>query len=585
VIQRPERGEVVVDVPGKGPLVDFHSRMQRVFGNRLISGRVVEDSGVRAIEWRVPVGGEVAPASSEAVSVAGEELLRCASEADAAAKELGDILRRATGASDTVRVSKDLARRIGATGETDFVLFADTELRPIRDALERTASAVRRAIARGNFLQADGSAKLYGWGFLPPQSDDFKPTLAGTVTLERTADPCDSDRPVEALQWKTTGSFDWVELVRIDGAEAVVLGTHISVAGNPATDHWRFPPNELPSGACYLARAGGKSIATTDSNIVEILRASAPTAGGVVLPPEPPTPKPSGPPAPPVAVGGTVVIPEPPLLPPPPARRGCWPWLWWLLWLLLFLLLLWLLGWLIPALGALLWSILSTLLGCCGGVFPWILGWWRGPTLPFAVTPDIRNTYPTIPWGYTIDDDTYFFDDDGTTWVTEGESGKVYEIRPGVSPTVVTPDRVPPVPATPHRWKPIAPTTSSPPPNVVVTPSPVGDGRRSAPTPPVGVSPTVPPVSPLPARSSPGGDRELPEVRPVQPSAPLSPSAPGSNPGGGRVLPEVKPVSQAAMFPLTPVGWMFSMASSPEDLMFYQGGVFPPLKIAGEESL
>ena len=287
-----------MDVPGKGPLVDFHSRMQRVFGNRLISGRVVEDSGVRAIEWRVPVGGEVAPASSEAVSVAGEELLRCASEADAAAKELGDILRRATGASDTVRVPKDLARRIGATGETDFVLFADTELRPIRDALERTASAVRRAIARGNFLQADGSAKLYGWGFLPPQSDDFKPTLAGTVTLERTADPCDSDRPVEALQWKTTGSFGWVELVRIDGAEAVVLGTHISVAGNPATGHWRFPPNELPSGAHYVARAGGKSIATIDSNIVEILRVSAPTGRQGVLPPEPPTPKPSEAPPP-----------------------------------------------------------------------------------------------------------------------------------------------------------------------------------------------------------------------------------------------------------------------------------------------
>ena len=307
MIQRPPPTEVVSDVPGKSSIVDYRETLQRIFGGWLAAGRVVDDGGVRAVDWVIPEGFERAPESSSAVATARTELLRLADEADATANEVAALLRKPTG-SEQVRVPRQLAARMGGSGSGDFVMWAESELRPRKEMLTRAAAAVRRAVSRGDFVEsAEGRVLLYGWAFLPPNfKGDFQAPAAGSVTLAIVDDPLHSDRAVVAFAWSSRGPVLDVELFRVDGAEAAVAGTRTSVSTDPAQDYWRFPPDEVPPGSRYIARVTGRW-GRSDSNIVEIPAAP-------VIPPPPIAPEPPLAPIIPVAPP-----PEPVRLPDPPS--------------------------------------------------------------------------------------------------------------------------------------------------------------------------------------------------------------------------------------------------------------------------
>ena len=502
MIQRPPPTEVVSDVPGKSSIVDYRETLQRIFGGWLAAGRVVDDGGVRAVDWVIPEGFERAPESSSAVATARTELLRLADEADATANEVAALLRKPTG-SEQVRVPRQLAARMGGSGSGDFVMWAESELRPRKEMLTRAAAAVRRAVSRGDFVEsAEGRVLLYGWAFLPPNfKGDFQAPAAGSVTLAIVDDPLHSDRAVVAFAWSSRGPVLDVELFRVDGAEAAVAGTRTSVSTDPAQDYWRFPPDEVPPGSRYIARVTGRW-GRSDSNIVEIPAAP-------VIPPPPIAPEPPLAPIIPVAPPPEPVrLPDPPPVPPPPQQKrgcGCWAWLLWLLYAILgflaFLLLLWLIGWLLPAVMSLFWSIF-------GWLFGWLFGW-SIPTLPTIVDDTHRTKYRDVVWGPSLDGDRIYVDESGTTWIYERDSDAWWVVTPDGSTRTVSAWEVPDVMGVPAE--PVKPPTVVSPPVPQPTPpvpvSPLPDVRR--------VPEGAPAPSPIPEAPADTGKRRIPEMKPI----------------------------------------------------------------------
>ena len=537
MIQRPPPNEVVSDVPGKGSIVDYRDSMQRVFGGRLLKGRVIDDAGERAVEWAVPEGFSKASSDSPGIETASRELMRFADEADSAASEVGELLRRAPAATQ-VRVPRGLTVRLGGSGSADFVLWADAELRPRRDLLVRVAAAVRRAVARGNFVEsAHGEVMLFGWAFLPPTwSDPFDTPRSGRVTLAFADDPMNSDQPIVALKWSTEGPVREVELVRVDGAEAVIRDTRAPVKGDLASDYWRFPPSDLPAGARYVARATGLW-GRADSNVVEV---PVPADPIVPVAPRPPVKEPVTPPVVPTPVPFEPLPPpkSPPPAPPTPrsGRAGCWLGWWrWLLWLLLLLLalllLLWLLGWLWPA----FWTLLCTVFG---PLLAWLFGW-TTPVAPYPVDETIVRRFPYVVWGDTYIGDRFWTDPTGATWIHESESDTWTQVTPDGVTRPVSAWQVPPPPSPdpaltqPPGW--VEPPVGGQ--GTHVPPVPAGAGLPTD----SGVKRPTDGTGPVPVPPSDTG---------IPPATPIPPQAPPQEPPGGWRIPKVKPVpSRGAMLP------------------------------------
>jgi hypothetical protein len=363
MIQMPEVGEVVAEIPGRGPMVSFNfGTMQRVFGEFLAKGRVVEIDGRRAIEWLVDGAARV-PGDDPRVRAVAARLRELCEEAQATARELGDRIARHERSSDPsmpLRIPRELAKRMGAQADRDTNLYPEAEVRPLQQGLLRMARAVSRAVDRGDFVVREGRVLLIGWGFLRREEPDFEPNFpkVGTVTLRLLPDEVQPDRVIQALEYVTSGSAESVELVRADGVESVVADTARSLNGPVSQDIWRFPLGQLADGARFQARARG-AWGTIYSEVVEIPRRATERS----LPPAPPPIEPLDEPVTPkagVAAGpaGSAVrskpVPRMPVVGPPvpePIRqepRKVSRWVWILLALLLLTLLTFLLWLLLP---------------------------------------------------------------------------------------------------------------------------------------------------------------------------------------------------------------------------------------------
>ena len=340
MIQYSKDGEAIVEIPGRGLILGFRPQMQRVFGQRLIGGRVMMNVGPVAVDWDLQ-GYEQASLDDPAVILAREELLQQAASAEQAAKELTQLLRALPPGSNRVRVHRDLINRMGGSSKDDHVFEPETEVRPLRDVLARTAAAVRRAIARGDFAVRDGHAMLYGWVFLPPNFGK-EPEFATSVRLS--LEPCEpgEDASIRVLAWQREGAATAIELIRRDAPEGPVRNTLQALEPSTTSGTWRFPSSDLPGESKYLARVtnGGH---TADSNVVTIPKDPEvpPPVDQAVAPVGPMPPR-----APRESDKKRIVVTPPivvvdPAVPPPvtPQRKFDKRWLWLLLLLLLLLLL------------------------------------------------------------------------------------------------------------------------------------------------------------------------------------------------------------------------------------------------------
>ena len=267
MIQYSKNDEAIVEIPGRGLILGFRPQMQRVFGQRLIGGRVIMNGGPVAVDWDLR-GYEQAAPDHPAVILAREELLQHAASAEQAVKELTVLLRNLRPGTDRVRVHRDLINRMGGASTEDHVFEPETEVRPLRDVLARTAAAVRRAIARGDFAVRDGHAMLYGWVFLPPNfGKDLE--LAASVQLTLEPNVPGEDPLIRVLSWKREGPATTIELIRVGETEAPVPSTSRALSSSSITGNWRFPSSALPGGSSYLARVSDAGT-FVDSNTVSI---------------------------------------------------------------------------------------------------------------------------------------------------------------------------------------------------------------------------------------------------------------------------------------------------------------------------
>ena len=111
MIQYSKNDEAIVEIPGRGLILGFRPQMQRVFGQRLIGGRVIMNGGPVAVDWDLR-GYEQAAPDHPAVILAREELLQHAASAEQAVKELTVLLRNLRPGTDRVRVHRDLINRM-----------------------------------------------------------------------------------------------------------------------------------------------------------------------------------------------------------------------------------------------------------------------------------------------------------------------------------------------------------------------------------------------------------------------------------------------------------------------------------------
>lgn len=530
---------MLVEIPGKGLVLGFHSEMQRVFGNRLLKGRQVETARGSAVEW--DVRGCVKAASDDpAVVAARQELADCATDVETTERELTELLARSR-AQASLRVHRDLVRRMGGTSGEDHVLIAETEIRPRRDALRLTAAGVRRAMQRGDFMLRDGRAVLFGWACVP-RSIEVESGVGpgGSVQLElcdeRTSDGGTAyERVIRELEWSAVGSGSAVELVRVDGAEATVAETRIPIKSDPASGRWKFPSSELPVGAKYVARLFGPWGAR-DSNIVEIPAPVLPPLG----PPKPPVPVPPKEltPLPDVVVDPSEIAGDPPATEDPPPKRSWWPWL-----LALFALLL-------LALAFLLWLLLP---------YPRTRANWDRPLVaehlprfvsdidPPPVEPRRLTTdeYEGLPQGFDPNRDALVFDDptrpspvfvdDGQVYVPDGP-GRLAPAGPVPQPPVSGGSPAEP-PASPGDAQPKGGDGgASPPPSGGEPAAPTGADptapKANDPKPPPRKMPSLEPVPQTPSAEPKPSNPPKPEdpAKPADPATPAGPEKPADPP-------------------------------------------------------
>lgn len=252
MIQLPKSGEVLVDVPGRGPLVDLHARLQPIFGHRLGAGTVVVAEGGRGVDWSVETAGIGELTDLEA---ARDELSEGISAAIEIADRIDDLLRKSRDPDARVRVPGELMQRMGAPRGEDASL-GGRELRYLRDALRRTAIGVRRAVGRQEFGLASRRVVLYGWCFLPGEANLDEPNASAEVTLRAVREIGDATDDW-VFHWEVRGWPTSVELVSLDGDGETVAGTRSETRGHAPSGAWRLEAGRVRPGSSYLARAVG----------------------------------------------------------------------------------------------------------------------------------------------------------------------------------------------------------------------------------------------------------------------------------------------------------------------------------------
>lgn len=254
MIQSPQPGDLIAEIPGKGPILTWSPQISAMFGGLLAEGRVVESAGVRSIEWKVD-GMQRLTSDDGRVRSAVERLRTAIAAMRELAVQLEEQLRAHPDA-ERVRVGAAQVKALGGA-ERDAIL-ARPEVEHYRALASLAAEAVERAIRRNEFFGDGARIRLVGWGFLPAQGARAAAPAALAVRLVRKPDEVSDGGQVIVLRWAVQGAASGVELwSRPPGAASMgaVPATATAIAAGASSGEWRFPSEDFPPGTIVRAMA------------------------------------------------------------------------------------------------------------------------------------------------------------------------------------------------------------------------------------------------------------------------------------------------------------------------------------------
>ena len=357
MIEVLEPGQVLIEIPGHGPILQFTDYLNRQFGGMLAAGRQVQQGHARAVDWQID-GLQRLDAKDPRVIRATVTLQASLQRVSAAVEEISLLLTASR--ADRIRIHKALSSAIGGRGQADAV-YQRSEVEHLRMVNRLAASGVQRAMERGEFYGDGHKLVLRGWAILPlelqPPPTQGPVEVSGSMGLAEMVD----GRPVHVVVWHTSGPATSVQLYEFDSSNNLVPveGTNESVSGNPGSGRWRFASERLPTGKQLVVAAyGADSEIRSTPFVVEGVLVTPPAVPPVVVPPVvvPPVAVPpvTSPPfvLPPMAVTPPIKVKE--YVPPERPRSARW----WILAAVLaaILMLLWLLWFFMPGRPVFGWS-------------------------------------------------------------------------------------------------------------------------------------------------------------------------------------------------------------------------------------
>ena len=260
MIQLPEPGQIIVEMPGRGAIVGFASYLQGRFDNLLAPGSVVDIDGARGVDWRIDGFRRLDRDDPRATRVAAQ-LQAAVARVRISSDELGRLVGPTQGA-DKVRLHKGLVASIGGRGDQDAIMPRE-EVEHLYNLNRLAADAVARAVDRGDLYTNDEKVLLIGWAFLPPSVKIADRVIPVAVSLKLEPDESVDGAVVRVLSWRTAGPAVSVELLELTTAtngastEHPIPYTVTPVVGDPASGLWRFSVEHISAGTRLKVAATG----------------------------------------------------------------------------------------------------------------------------------------------------------------------------------------------------------------------------------------------------------------------------------------------------------------------------------------
>lgn len=261
MIQDPRPGDLIAEVPGRGPLVRELPTLRALFADLLAQGSVVEHGGARRIAWRVD-GMSPLRSSDPRVRAAADRLGVSVTAARACSERFAALLRERPGASE-INLPGELLKELSGADRGE-VRLQRRQVEFLRDLTRQAAEAVDEAIGRGDFVGDPQHVLLIGWGFLPPPERrglHRKPIEAALELRDAGAAPL-APSASWSLGWTVSGPATAVELFSVDpagGGPSPVPGTRRVLVETPAAGEWTLPCDAVTPGTVVHAVAAGAS--------------------------------------------------------------------------------------------------------------------------------------------------------------------------------------------------------------------------------------------------------------------------------------------------------------------------------------
>lgn len=283
MIQDPRPGDVIAEIPGRGPLVRELQTLRALFADLLAQGSVVELGGARRILWKVD-GMSPLRATDPRVRAAADRLGVSVTASRACSDRFATLLRERPGASE-IAVPAELLKELSGA-ERGEARLQRRQVEFLRDLTRLAAEAVDEAVGRGDFVGDAQRVLLVGWGFLPPPQRRGQHRKPIEVSLHsRSEDVAPGTAPAAwRLAWSVDGPATAVELFAAGpegGGPAAVPGTRRVCVETPALGEWDVPGEALAPGSVVHAVAAGAS---------GVARSSPVQLGAAPVPQPPPLP-------------------------------------------------------------------------------------------------------------------------------------------------------------------------------------------------------------------------------------------------------------------------------------------------------
>lgn len=261
MIQDPRPGDLIAEVPGRGPLVRELPTLRALFADLLAQGSVVEHGGARRIAWRVD-GMSPLRTSDPRVRAAADRLGVSVTAARACSERFAALLRERPGASE-ISIPGELLKELSGTDRGE-VRLQRRQVEFLRDLTRQAAEAVDEAIGRGDFVGDSQHVLLIGWGFLPPPERRglHRKPIEASLELRDAGAAAHAAPAPWLLGWSVSGPATAVELFSVDpagGGPSPVPGTRRVLVETPAAGDWTLPRDAVTPGTVVHAVAAGAS--------------------------------------------------------------------------------------------------------------------------------------------------------------------------------------------------------------------------------------------------------------------------------------------------------------------------------------